>query len=198
MSNIQAEIYCRKTEVWSAEVLRRATVYTMAFGWRITNSLKFLFLLLLVAPLIKTGLIYLVRTNDESWFQAVISTEISSRICSSEVRGKSYFTSRILYSATDVRTFQLRRIILGGDIHKNPGPTRTTVTKYACKECDKTVRSNQNALLCAKCNGWGHAKCLGLNRIGFKYYKDYQNLPTTYVDVRFMLVAFRIRKRFVE
>ena len=64
---------------------------------------------------------------------------------------------------------------MAGDIHKNPGPTRTSATKYFCKECGKTICSNQNVLLCVECGGRLHAKCLGLNKIGFKYYEKYQN-----------------------
>lgn len=61
--------------------------------------------------------------------------------------------------ANDTRTQQLSRIILRGDIDKNPGPMeKKRTTKYPCKECGKGVCSNQDALLCVECNVWPHAK----------------------------------------
>ena len=84
-------------------------------------------------------------------------------------------TSRILYTANGARTFQLGRIILGGDIQQGQHELVRQSILYSCNERGKTIRSNQNALLCTECNGRSHAKCLGLNKIGFKYYKDYQD-----------------------
>ena len=51
--------------------------------------------------------------------------------------------------------------------------------KYPCKECSKNVRSNQDALLCADCNSWMHAKYLGLTKAAFKYYLDYPDIDWT-------------------
>ena len=64
-------------------------------------------------------------------------------------------------------------------MHKNPGPTNKRTPKYPCKECEKNVRSNQDALLCAECNVWSHAKCLNLSTAGFKYYMDYPDIDWT-------------------
>ena len=94
-------------------------------------------------------------------------------------RRKSYSASRFPYTANDTRTQQLSRIILGGDIHKNPGPTEKRTPKYPCKECGKGVRSNQDALLCTECNVWSHAKCINLSKAGFKYYLDYPDIEWT-------------------
>ena len=54
-------------------------------------------------------------------------------------RSKSYLASRFPYTANDTRTQQLSRVILGVDIHKNPGPTEKRIPKYPCKECGKGV-----------------------------------------------------------
>ena len=45
-----------------------------------------------------------------------------------------------------------------GDIHLNPGPI-----KFPCKECGKSVRNNQNAMLCSECGLCIHAKCLNIS-----------------------------------
>ena len=87
--------------------------------------------------------------------------------------------SRFPYTANDSSTQQLSRIVLGGDIHKNPGPTEKRTSKYPCKECGKGVRSNQDALLCTECNVWSHAKCINLSKAGSKYYLDYPDIERT-------------------
>ena len=94
-------------------------------------------------------------------------------------RSKFYLASRFPYTANDSSTQQLSRIVLGGDIHKNPGPTEKRTPKYPCKECGKGVRSNQDALLCTECNVWSHAKCINLSKAGFKYYLDYPDIEWT-------------------
>ena len=92
-------------------------------------------------------------------------------------RRNSYLPSRFLYTANDTRTQQLSRIILGGDIYKNPGPrekrTPTTLARSMGKEFA------QDALLCTECNVWSHAKCINLNKAGFKYYLDYPDIEWT-------------------
>ena len=85
--------------------------------------------------------------------------------------GKMYLSFRIPYTAKDTRTLQLSRIVLGGDVHTNPGPSSKRMPKNSCKECEKTVRSNQEALLCVHCNTWSHVKCRGLRKAEFKSYK---------------------------
>ena len=78
-------------------------------------------------------------------------------------------------TANEKRTQQLSRIIFG-DVHKNPGPVEKRTPKYPCSECGKGVRSNQDALLCAECNIWAHARCLNLSKDGFKYYLDHPDI----------------------
>ena len=89
-------------------------------------------------------------------------------------RGKAYMSSKILYTASDIRILQQSPITLGGYVHKNPGPTRKKTPKNPCKECGKNVRSNQAALSCAQCNIKSHAKYLNLNlsKTDFKFYTD--------------------------
>ena len=62
---------------------------------------------------------------------------------------------------------------------KFPGPNGKRPPKYPCKECSKNVRNNQDALLCATCKIWSHAKCLGMTKASFKYYLDNANLDWT-------------------
>ena len=84
-------------------------------------------------------------------------------------RGKLYFSVRIPYSTNGMITYQAsRRIVFSGDIQINSGPGGKRAPKYPCKQCEKNVRNNQNSLLCAECNVWSLAKCLGMSKTGFK------------------------------
>ena len=82
---------------------------------------------------------------------------------------KAYLTSRMPHSTKGTSSFQPRRIALSGDIQTNPGPNGKRPPKYPCKECSKNVRNNQDALPCATCKTWSHAKCLGMTKASFKY-----------------------------
>ena len=61
-------------------------------------------------------------------------------------------------------------IATSGDVSKNPEPTAERKrsgeksTKSVCTECDKTLRKNQNGVLCSGCTGLFHLKCTGINR----------------------------------
>ena len=83
-----------------------------------------------------------------------------------------YLASIIPHSNKETSCLQLRRIALSGDIQINAGPVGKRVPKYPCKECNKNVRNNQDALLCAVCNSWSHAKCLGMSKATFQYHLD--------------------------
>lgn len=94
-------------------------------------------------------------------------------------RGKRFLNTRILYTANGRSSFQFDRIILCGDVHPQPGPTVKRNIKYPCKECGKSVCSNQDAILCAQCKIWSHAKCIGLSKGIFKHYLDNPNMDWT-------------------
>ena len=95
-------------------------------------------------------------------------------------RGNVFLNSRVYYTANGNSTFQLHRITNAGDVQTNPGPSNSMKQpKYPCKECGKNVRSNQDALLCADCNSWVHAKCLGLTKAAFKNNLDYPDTDWT-------------------
>ena len=93
----------------------------------------------------------------------LFSTFYSKHFCSARLqlhgRGNSYLKSRV-HTANGTSSFQFDRIALCGDVHPQPGPA--VKVKYPCKECQRNVRSNQNAILCANCETWSHAKCLRL------------------------------------
>ena len=84
-----------------------------------------------------------------------------------------FLRGRLPYDEDGTRTFQLIR--LSGDIHLNPGPPRRGI-KYPCGECQRSVRRNQDAILCYQCDSWFHAKCTGMSKQNFKYYLDQYNL----------------------
>ena len=64
--------------------------------------------------------------------------------------------TRIIYYNNSIATFN---IILSGDIEQNPGPG---LPKPKCPKCDKTVRCNQNRLICQLCLDVVHANCVNL------------------------------------
>ena len=99
-----------------------------------------------------------VRAN----FQVIglFSTFYSKHFCS---LGNSYLKSRVLHMVNGTSSFQLDWIALSGDVYPQPGPAVNV--KYPCKECQRNVRLNQNAILCANCKTWSHGKCLRLVRL---------------------------------
>ena len=50
-------------------------------------------------------------------------------------------------------------LLLAGDIHPNPGPSRTN-WKHPCNVCAKPVKRNQDVLQCDECGLWTHLKCV--------------------------------------
>ena len=59
-------------------------------------------------------------------------------------RGKRIRHCRLRHSTDERSSFNIQRLERCGDIHLNPGPI-----KLPCKECEKSVRNNQNATLCS-------------------------------------------------
>ncbi|PFX21740.1 Neuroendocrine convertase 1 [Stylophora pistillata] len=72
-------------------------------------------------------------------------------------------------SGNVVSTFQAQRLLISGDVSPNSSPRRKS-TKYPCGECSKSVRSNQDAILCSECNTWSHARCLNMSNWTLQYY----------------------------
>ena len=79
-------------------------------------------------------------------------------------RGQRFLNTRILYTDNGRSSFQLDRIVLCGDAHPQPGPTVKRNLKYPCKECGKSVRSNQDPILCAQCKICSHAVYRSIER----------------------------------
>ena len=81
-----------------------------------------------------------------------------------------YLGAKLSYYPNSDSSFQLARIATSGDVSKNPGPTverkrsREKPTKIVCTGCDKTLRRNQNGMLCSGCTVLFHLKCTGMNR----------------------------------
>ena len=69
-------------------------------------------------------------------------------------RAKRYLSSRVLYTSKGTSSFDFqRKLIICGDVDENPGPRKRSLsTRFACFECKKNVRNNQEAILCASCN----------------------------------------------
>ena len=67
-------------------------------------------------------------------------------------RCKGYFSCRVSYHANSDRSFNLKRLILSGDICVNPGPEQ-------CSVCNNTIARNHRAVSCDKCDSWCHIKC---------------------------------------
>ena len=89
-------------------------------------------------------------------------------------RGKRFLHCRARHSTDERSWFNIRRLERCGDIHLNPGPI-----KFPCKECEKSVRNNQNAMLCSECGLWIHAKCLNMSTSTFKYFLERPTIDWT-------------------
>lgn len=86
-------------------------------------------------------------------------------------RAKRLLFAKVLYTSKGTSSFQIQRHLLAcGDISSNPGPKRNIAPKFPCRECQKNVRNNQDAIMCAQCGVWSHVKCLGMSFNIFKYY----------------------------
>lgn len=86
---------------------------------------------------------------------------------------RAFMNCRVPYDVSGICSFQLKK--LSGDVHPNPGPSRTGI-KFPCGECQRSVRSNQDAILCAACDQWFHARCIGIGKQVFKYYLENHHL----------------------
>lgn len=85
----------------------------------------------------------------------------------SRCRGKRFLHCRVRHSTDERSWFNIQRLERCGDIYLNPGPI-----KFPCKECEKSVRNNQNAMLSSECGSWIHAKCLNMSTSTFKYFLE--------------------------
>ena len=92
-------------------------------------------------------------------------------------RAKRFLSSRILHSTRGISSFNLERNRLTcGDVSPNPGPRRRNPVRYPCGECGRSVRNNQEAILCANCNTWSYATCPGLWKKTFQYYLSHPHI----------------------
>ena len=95
-------------------------------------------------------------------------------------RGKHYLPGRILHTSNGTSSFQIEKhLLICGDVSSNPGPSEKPKAKYPCGECHKNVRNNQDAILCAICKSWFHAKCLNMSRNIFCYYLAHPDIDWT-------------------
>ena len=95
-------------------------------------------------------------------------------------RGKYYLSGRILHTSNGTSSFQIEKhLLICGDVSSNPGPGKKPTAKYPCGECHKNVRNNQDAILCAICKSWFHAKCLNMSRNIFRYYLAHPDISCT-------------------
>ena len=105
-----------------------------------------------------------------------------------KLRGKCFLGGRVLYKANRTASFQLERnILLCGDISINLGPlikkpTKKYIPKYPCREFNRAVRNNQDAILCSSCETWSHVKCLQMSPSCFQYYLDWPNIDWPNID----------------
>ena len=97
------------------------------------------------------------------------------------LRPKRYLGSRVPYSTNGTSFFQLEKIFSCGDVSRNPSPKGmkkepTVKLWFACSECKKCVKFNQDAILCASCTSWSQVKCLGMTKTMFQYYLKHPEL----------------------
>ena len=96
--------------------------------------------------------------------------------------GAKRFTSQwVLHMVKGTSSLNLiRDVLLCGNVAINPGPKgKKLMSKYPCSECHKAVRNNQDAILCATCGNWSHAKCLNMSQTTFQYNLDQPDIEWT-------------------
>ena len=100
--------------------------------------------------------------------------EFTQTVDDKEIKSKSY----VLFKS--VSSFQI--LLPSGDIAQNPGPNKRASEKTStgskqmttgsshrlrgnlkCDKCEKTIRKNQNKVMCEACFGQQHLKCTELN-----------------------------------
>ena len=137
----------------------------MAAGPNWASSLQILIFLFIRAVLIRE------RIGDD-FLESYQATSVSKTLVAREFvsnstnhgrfksRAKRFTSRRVLYTAKGASRFNLERdLLLCGDVATNPGPKgKKSISKYPCSECHKAVRNNQDAILCATCGNWSHAK----------------------------------------
>ena len=151
----------------------------MAAGPTWASSLQFLVLLLGTAVLIQESISgdVLGSYQATSVSKAFIAPEFVSYLTNHrrfKSRAKRFTSRRVPHTVKGISSFNLERdVLLCGNVAINPGPKgKKLMLKYPCSECHKAVRNNQNAILCATCGNWSHAKCLNMSRTIFQYYLD--------------------------
>lgn len=117
------------------------------------------------SPAIKPNKQDIINRSLKNQYVLYATSSITAQTYDLQMRWKKtrpgrnrYLKSRIQYTFNTTSLFQIERVITSGDIETNPGPV--SKLKYPCKECQKNVRSNQDAILCTDCDIWSHAKCI--------------------------------------
>ena len=125
---------------------------------------------------------YIVASNID--FALVISRGPGShfgfldRVVRVVPRRKHFLHRKLAYHSNTLASFQLRNILLCGDVHPNPGygcdstasngerscnVRKAPTWKYPCAVCSKPLRSNQKGILCDGCCKWHHIKCINMD-----------------------------------
>ncbi|KAL9986964.1 hypothetical protein ACROYT_G001183 [Oculina patagonica] len=157
-----------------------SSIYIMAVGHVATSSRYLTALLVLCIAFFIGNEIYFSRNVLETWKHRETTnvtsyqTKFGSQVESTQrqrprCRGRRFLHCRVRHSTDERSWFNIQRLECSGDIHLNPGPTKL---KFPCKECEKSVRNNQNAMLCSECGLWIHAKCLNMSASTFKYFLE--------------------------
>ena len=158
----------------------------MAAGPTWASLLQILVLLFGIAVFIQESIAGDVLGSYQA--TSVSKTSVVSEFVSNSInhrrfkfRAKQFTSRRVLHTVKGISSFNLERdVFLCGDVAINPGPKgKKFMSKYPCSECHKAVRNNQDAILCATCGNWSHAKCLNMSRTIFQYYLDRPDIEWT-------------------
>ena len=78
-------------------------------------------------------------------------------------RKRRYFSARIKYTSKSISTYQQERLMISGDVERNPGPYSDKRNRKTCSICSRTIASNHRHVECSTCKTTCHIKCCGVS-----------------------------------
>ena len=87
-----------------------------------------------------------VQSESEISFVHACTFRPVRRHCGALLLSKGYFSLRIQYYTSSTASFNLKRLLLSGDVLPNPGPVEK------CKVCERSIARNHRRVKCTERN----------------------------------------------